>query len=147
MKKSTTLITLLLLCVVSIFAQAPEKFSYQAVVRNASNALVANTQVGVRVSVLQGSAYGTVVYVETHTRSTNANGLLTLEIGEGNALQGTMSSIDWGNGPYYLKTEIDPEGGSNYSITSTQQKTHGRASLQRAVDFTSCPCLRVQIYS
>ena len=62
-----------------LFAQAPEKFSYQAVVRNASNALVANTSVGVR--VLQGDANGNAMHVETHTAVTNANGLLTIEIG------------------------------------------------------------------
>ena len=121
MKKITTLITLLVLCVYSMFAQSPEKFTYQAVVRNASNALVVNAPVGVRVSILQGSATGNPVYVETQTVTTNANGLLTMEIGGGNVQQGTFAGIDWANGPYFLKTETDPNGGSNYSITSTQQ--------------------------
>ncbi len=120
MKKLTTLITLLL-CAVTLFAQAPEKFTYQAVVRNASNSLVANTQVGMRVSILQGSANGSAVYVETQTGTTNANGLVTLSIGGGNVQQGTFANIDWGNGPFYLKTETDPNGGSNYTVTTTQQ--------------------------
>ena len=120
MKKLTTLI-LILLCAVSLFAQAPEKFTYQAVVRNASNVLVTNTLVGVRVRILQGSATGSGVYVETQMPSTNANGLITLNIGDGNAIFGTFGSIDWSAGPYFLKTEIDPTGGSNYSVTSTQQ--------------------------
>ncbi len=72
MKKISSLITLLL-CAVTLFAQAPEKFTYQAVVRNANNSLVANTQVGMRVSILQGSASGSAVYVETQTGTTNAN--------------------------------------------------------------------------
>ena len=59
MKKFTILISILVLCTMSLFAQAPEKFTYQAVVRNASNSLVANAQVGVRVSVLQGTVQGT----------------------------------------------------------------------------------------
>lgn len=92
-----------------LFAQAPEKFSYQAVVRNASNALVANTSVGVR--VLQGDANGNAMYVETHTAVTNANGLLTIEIGGGNVQQGSFAGINWADGPYYLKTETDPDGG------------------------------------
>lgn len=121
MKKSTTLITLLLLCVVSIFAQAPEKFTYQAVVRNASNALVANTQVGVRVNILQGSATGNAVYSESHMATTNANGLITVNIGGGSVLHGSFAGIDWSDGPYFLKTDIDPNGGNEYSITSTQQ--------------------------
>jgi uncharacterized protein (TIGR02145 family) len=121
MKKFTTLIALILLCVTALFAQVPEKFSYQAVVRNASNALVANASVNVRVSVLQGSATGNAVFVETHAAVTNANGLMTLEIGGGSVQQGSFVGIDWANGPYFLKTEIDPAGGSNYSLTTTQQ--------------------------
>ena len=119
MKKLITVF--LLLCAVSLFAQAPEKFSYQAVVRNTTNQLVTNAPVGVRVSILQGSADGEAVYVETHTAATNANGLLTIEIGGGKAEQGEFAGIDWANGPYFLKTETDPNGGSNYTVTSTQQ--------------------------
>ena len=121
MKKFSFLITILLLCAVSLFAQAPEKFSYQAVVRNASNALVTDAQVGVRVSILQGSASGNAVYVETHSANANANGLLTVEIGGGSVQQGVFADIDWANGPYFLKTETDPNGGSSYTVTSTQQ--------------------------
>ena len=120
MKKLTTFI-ILLLCATSLFAQAPEKFSYQAVVRNANNTIVTNAPVGVRVSILQGSADGSAVYVETHTAVTNANGLLTLEIGGGKAEQGGFAGIDWSDGPFFLKTETDPNGGGDYSITSTQQ--------------------------
>ena len=120
MKKLTTFI-LLLLCATTLFAQAPEKFSYQAVVRNASNALVTDAQVGVRVSILQGSASGNAVYVETHTVTTNANGLLTIEIGGGTIQQGAFTGIDWANGLFFLKIETDPNGGSDYSVTSTQQ--------------------------
>ncbi|MBR4912034.1 MAG: hypothetical protein IKZ54_04260 [Bacteroidales bacterium] len=121
MKKFTVLIVMLLLCVGSLFAQVPEKFNYQAVVRNASNALVTNAQVGVRVSILQGSAAGNAVYVENHTATTNANGLLTIEIGGGTVLEGNFASIEWNLGQLFLKTEIDPAGASNYTIVSTQQ--------------------------
>ena len=120
MKKLITM-TIMVLAVAAAMAQAPEKFTYQAVVRNASNSLVANAPVGVRVSILQGSASGSAVYVETQTATTNANGLVTLSIGGGNVQQGAFADIDWANGPYFLKTETDPNGGSNYSITTTQQ--------------------------
>lgn len=110
-----------MLCAATLFAQAPEKFTYQAVVRNASNSLVANAPVGVRVSILQGGVNGTLVYMETHTSVTNANGLITLQIGAGSVQQGSLSDINWANGSYFLKTETDPAGGTNYSITSTQQ--------------------------
>ena len=119
MKKLITLM-ILLLCAATLFAQAPEKFSYQAVVRNASNALVTNAPVSVRVSILQGNADGEALYVETHSAVTNANGLLTLEIGGGSVQQGIFADIDWADGLYFLKTETDPNGGSDYSVTSTQ---------------------------
>lgn len=103
------------------FAQAPSKMSYQAVVRDASSVLVTNQAVGMQVSILQGSFTGTPVYVETHRPSTNINGLVSIEIGSGTVVSGTFNSIDWGNGPYFIKTETDPTGGSNYTISGTSQ--------------------------
>lgn len=112
---------LMFLAVCGMMAQAPEKFTYQAVVRNANNQLMTNTLVGVRVSIMQGSSTGSVVYSETQMLSTNANGLMTLNIGDGNIVYGNFSTINWGNGPFFLKSEIDVSGGSNYTISSTQQ--------------------------
>lgn len=103
------------------FAQAPQKMTYQAVVRNTSNQLVTSASVGMKISVLQGSATGTVVYAETHSTATNANALATVQIGGGTLLSGDFSTIDWSNGPYFLKTETDPTGGSTYTITGTTQ--------------------------
>ena len=105
----------------SVFAQVPEKMSYQAVVRDASNQLVISQSVGMQISILQGSASGTEVYVETQTPTTNANGLVTVEIGSGTVVSGDLTTIDWANGPYFIKTEIDPAGGTNYTITGTSQ--------------------------
>ncbi len=102
------------------FAQAPQKFTYQAVVRNESNTLVRGV-VGVRISILQGGVNGDVVYMETHTTTTNANGLMTLQVGGGTVLSGEFAAIDWATGPYFLKTETDPNGGTNYTIEGTQQ--------------------------
>ncbi len=102
-------------------AQAPQKMSYQAVVRNAANTLITNTAVGVKISVIQTTANGTVVYSESHTPTTNANGLATFEIGGGAVLSGTFASINWSNGPYFIKTETDPTGGTNYTISGTSQ--------------------------
>jgi hypothetical protein len=104
-----------------IFAQAPQKMSYQAVIRNSSNALVTSTAVGMKISILQGSTSGTVVYSETQTPSTNANGLVSLEIGSGSPVTGTFAGINWATGPYFIKTETDPTGGTAYSITGTNQ--------------------------
>ena len=121
MKKTSVLFAILMIAMVSLFAQAPQKFSYQAVLRDAGNNLVTSQAVGIRISILQGSVNGSVAYMETQTAVTNANGLVTLQIGGGNVLSGDMSAIDWANGPFFLKTEADPTGGANYTIEGTQQ--------------------------
>ena len=83
--------------------------------------LVTNHAVGMKISILQGSATGTAVYVETQTPTTNANGLATIEIGGGNMVTGTFAGINWASGTYYLKTETDPAGGTSYTIDGTSQ--------------------------
>ncbi len=98
--------------------KSPQKMSYQAVIRDASNHLV-TTQIGMQISILQGTFDGTIVYSETHTPIPNINGLVTIEIGDGNP--SAFASIDWSNGPYFLKTETDPAGGTSYTITGTSQ--------------------------
>lgn len=120
MKKTIFLFSALLIGALS-FAQAPQKMSYQSVVRNNADVIVSNASVGVKLSVLQGSASGTAVYVETHTAMTNANGLVSLEAGSGTVVSGAMATIDWANGPYFIKTEMDPTGGSTYTVTGTTQ--------------------------
>jgi microcystin-dependent protein len=120
MKKLITILMAVLLTV-SVFAQSPQKMSYQSVIRNASGGLITNSPVGMRIQILQGSEFGTAVYVETQTPTTNANGLATLEIGTGTVVSGNFSTIDWANGQYFLKTETDPLGGTSYTITGTSQ--------------------------
>jgi hypothetical protein len=120
LKKAFTFLAAILLTA-SVFSQSPEKMSYQAVIRDSSNHLVTNTSVGIQISILQGSESGTAVYVETQTPTTNANGLVSIEIGGGTVVNGNFTTIDWANGPYYIKTETDPTGGTRYTITGTSQ--------------------------
>ena len=120
MRNLYTLLTAIIITT-SAFAQAPEMMSYQAVIRDGSNALVASSSVGMQISILQGSSSGTAVYVETQTPTSNANGLVSVEIGGGIVVSGTFASIDWANGPYFIKTETDPTGGTSYTITGTSQ--------------------------
>jgi len=120
MKRIITFFTVILFTT-SVFAQAPNKMSYQAVIRNSSNSLVTNTAVGMRISILQTTSSGTPIYTETQTPTTNANGLASIEIGGGTVLSGNFASINWANGPYFIKTETDPTGGTNYTITGTSQ--------------------------
>ncbi|OBX22179.1 MULTISPECIES: Lcl domain-containing protein [Bizionia] len=103
------------------FAQTPEKMSYQAVVRDSGGNLLTNQAVGIQISILQTTATGTAVYVETQTATTNVNGLVTIEIGTGTIVSGGFTTIDWSASSYFIKTETDPSGGSNYTITGTSQ--------------------------
>jgi Fibrobacter succinogenes major domain (Fib_succ_major) len=126
MKKRITILTALFLTAVALLpqaakAQAPQKMSYQTVIRDASNVLISDTTVGIQISILQGAASGAAVFVETHTPTTNANGLASLEIGTGTPVTGTIVGIDWAAGPYFIKTETDPLGGTAYSIVGTSQ--------------------------
>jgi len=120
MKKLVTLLIVFAFTVIT-FSQPPEKMSYQAIVRNASGVLVVNQSVGMRISILQDSETGTAVYVETQTTTTNANGLVTIEIGNGTPALGTFAGIDWSTGVYFIKTETDPAGGTAYTIIGTSQ--------------------------
>ena len=120
MMKKITLLCGILFCL-NMYSQAPQKMSYQSVIRDASNTLVSNTSVGIRISILQGSVSGVSQYTEIQTVNTNINGLATLSIGNGSAVVGAMSSINWSNGPFFIKTETDPTGGTNYSITGTSE--------------------------
>ena len=121
MRRIYNFIAALLLLSTGSFAQTiPEKMSYQAVVRDADGQLVSGTEMGMRISILQNTTTGTPVYVEIHTPTSNENGLVSIEIGMG-ATSDDFSSIDWSTGPYFIKTETDLAGGSNYVISGTSQ--------------------------
>ena len=121
------------------FGQVPQKMSYQAVIRDGANVLVQNQTVGMQISVLQGSTVGTVIYVESHNTITNANGLVSIEIGTGNVIAGVFANIDWANGPYFIKTETDPTGGTNYSIAGTTQLLSVPYAMYAAASGSSIP--------
>ncbi len=120
MKKSFIL-TLIWLCVANTFAQSPDLFGYQAVVRDNSGKVIASKAVSLRFSILQTTATGTAQYVETHNPTTDANGLVSLMIGGGTVSSGSFTAIDWATDKYFLKVELDPAGGSSYSNMGTTQ--------------------------
>ncbi|MDC3312407.1 DUF1566 domain-containing protein [Flavobacteriaceae bacterium] len=120
MKKLHPILAVILITATT-FAQAPEKMSYQAVVRDSGDALVTNQAVGMQISILQGSASGTAVYEETQTPTTNTNGLVSLEIGSGTVVSGDFTTIDWSAGPYFIETAVDVTGGTSYAVMGTSQ--------------------------
>lgn len=120
MKKLLTIFVLVFVFAVA-FAQAPQKMSYQGVVRNAAGTLIQNGNISMKISILQGSSTGSIVYEETHNTTTNSNGLVTVEIGGGTVVTGSMASVNWGSGAYYIKTATDPNGATDYNIIGTNQ--------------------------
>jgi hypothetical protein len=105
----------------SLYAQVPSGFSFQAVIRDQEDKLVMQQNVGIRIAILQGSSTGTEVYAETHQPQSNAFGLVSFVIGQGDNASSDFDQIDWADGPYYIKTETDPLGGISYSITVTRE--------------------------
>jgi hypothetical protein len=104
-----------------LHAQAPTRISYQAVMTDTADLPILNASVGIRISILQGSSSGAPVFVETHTTATNGNGLISIQIGGGTPVTGSIGAIDWSTGPYFVKTETDPNGGTTYTINGTSE--------------------------
>ncbi len=115
------LTALVILIVVNIFAQTPQAFKFQAVVRDADGHIISEQLVSVKSSILQNNPSGTVVYSETQTPTTNEFGLISINIGTGSVVSGDFTTIDWGGDVYFLQIELDDEGGSNYQLMGTSQ--------------------------
>lgn len=105
----------------SLWAQAPQAFNYQGVARDLSGTALVAKNISVKASILDGSLTGTVVYAETHAIATNQFGLFTLSIGTGTVASGIFANTNWATGNKYLKIEIDPNGGSSYTLAGTTQ--------------------------
>ena len=87
------------------FCQAPKGFNYQAVLRDASGNARAEASVEIRISILQGSASGASVYSETHNTITDNMGIINLVAGSKD--ETGFTEINWANGPYFIKIEVD----------------------------------------
>ncbi|MFA5647019.1 MAG: hypothetical protein WC951_01805 [Bacteroidales bacterium] len=118
-----TILTLLLssLGLMASLAQSQLGMNYQAVIRNAEGKIIANTKVGIQISILKESTTGEPVYTETFTPTTNEFGLINLVISKGQVVSGDYSSIDWSVADYFLKIELDAEGGTAYQEMGTSQ--------------------------
>ena len=122
MRKTTLFLSAVLLSVGALFAQTPQKISYQTVVRDASGDPLLNQTIDLRFSIHQGSAGGTVVFEEEFTGiSTNDHGLATVSIGTGTPVTGTLANVDWSSNSYFLEVELDETGSSGYTVMGTSQ--------------------------
>jgi len=104
-----------------LLAQAPQSFSYQSVVRDATGDIIASSPVSLRISILTSSAQGQTVFIETHFVATNQFGLVAINIGEGTTTYGQFDTIPWNIGNYFIQTELDATGGANYQHMGTNQ--------------------------
>jgi len=102
----------------TMFSQVPQAFKYQAVIRDNAGNPVLNQSVAIRLSILQGSSGGTVIYSETQSVETNDKGLVTLNVGEGLSSD-SLSKVNWSGGSFFLKVEMDATGGTNYTLMGT----------------------------
>jgi hypothetical protein len=116
-------IFLLIITLISsaLFSQVPQGFSYQAVALNSAGSPVVSSTISVRISILDNSATGTNLYTETHSKTTNANGLYNLIIGQGTPISGTFSTINWALNSKFVKVELDPTGGSTFTLVGSNQ--------------------------
>jgi len=102
-------------------AQAPKSFQYQAIARDASGNILVNKELSLKISLLEGSQDGPVVYCETHSLSTNAFGLVNVRIGGGKAINGNMSDVMWGASPHFISLDMDINGGTDFKPMGTSE--------------------------
>lgn len=118
--KKLLLITALFLTFIT-FAQVPQGISYQAIALNGTGTPVVSSNVRVKLSILDNTTTGTVLYSETHLKTTNAQGLFNLTIGQGTIVTGVFTAINWGTNSKFLKVEMDVTGGTSYVVVGTTQ--------------------------
>lgn len=118
-----TLYSIIFLTLVSFlgYSQVPEAFNYQAVMRNASGDILTNAQIAVQISILQDSESGTAAYVERFNPTTNDYGLIAIKLGKGTVQSGAFNTIDWGAHAHYIKVEVDPNNGTDFTTMGTTQ--------------------------
>ncbi|MEP1307170.1 MAG: tail fiber domain-containing protein [Balneola sp.] len=113
-------IVVVLITAISVYAQVPQGFNFQAVARGANGEILANQALGVQVSIIKGTEEGNPIYKESHSVTTNPLGLMQLVIGEGTPAEGQIfSEVDFSNDNYYVKLAIDPAGGTEYEDLGT----------------------------
>ena len=122
MKKITTLIAILLTIIISIEAQPPQSMKYKAIAKDQWGLPLPRKTITLRFTIYQGSENGPIVYMETQQTTTTLVGLMDVNIGEGTPQIGDFSTIDWGAANYYIKVELDPKGGTSFTLQDDAQQ-------------------------
>jgi hypothetical protein len=114
--------TLLLFLIANIAqAQAPQGIPYQAAARNSSGAILASTAISVRFTIRDSVATGAIKYRETFSVTTTAQGMFSVNVGQGTVVSGTFAGINWGTNAKFMQVEMDPAGGASYIDMGTTQ--------------------------
>jgi hypothetical protein len=119
MKKHIFISILILFLAPALYSQAPQSIPYQAVVRNTDGSVMAEAAMTITFQIHDNAATGTVVYEENHTATTNAQGLISLNVGNGSVVVGNFSGINWGSGNKFLHVLMN--AGSGVVDLGTQQ--------------------------
>ena len=119
--KSLFLSFVALFFTLTAIAQPPQAFNYQGIARDGSGTPLAERNISLRLSILQGALPGTEVYQEIHYVLTNKFGVFSVEVGHGNAQLGLLEDVDWGSDQHYIKIEMDPDGGTNFMLLGESQ--------------------------
>lgn len=118
--KTKNILLFLLSLIFAVIANAQQGINYKAIINDANGKILANTAITVQFTILQNGT--TSVYSETHTPTTDANGIIIVDIGEGTVINGDFNAIDWGSDPHYLNTDID-KGEGLVDMGTTEFKT------------------------
>ena len=106
----------------SVLAQSPpQSFTYQTVIRDNAYNIMANQDITLRISIIEDSPNGTIVYQEKAPVTTSPIGLVNLNIGEGNNPSGDFESIDWANHVFFLEIAADFDNNNNFVVFGTTQ--------------------------
>ena len=120
MKMKNKLLVLTLL-IFPFVLQAQNFIPFQGIALDGSGKALSSKKIGIKISILKDNASGTVSYAESHAPTTDNNGLFQVNIGSGSALTNTFAAIDWSTLNYFLKLEMDVNGGTSYTLISTTQ--------------------------
>ncbi len=123
--KRLLLSSIAILSVFVLSAQSPQAINYQAVIRDVSNNILTNQNVGIQIKIHTDSLTGTIVYTETHAPTTNALGLINIVIGQGTLESGDFSAISWQSTSHFAEILVDEAGGTNYQVMGGQQLMSG----------------------
>lgn len=114
------ILSLILIIPILTSAQAPEKINFQSIIRDKEGVIWSNKAVSLKIGILEGGANGTISYLETHNKTTDMSGLISLQIGTGNIISGAFHQINWSNAPHFIRLEADFEGGNHFLLLGTQ---------------------------